>query len=527
MKQVARGVVVGTFAIVLTAASVGSAGSGSPSPVQLAKLRASEGGMDDRFGGSVAISGKTMVVGAPGAGAGGAVYVFKRPRDGWANGTENATLTASDAADDDGFGAAVAIDGDTIVVGAPFDGNGSAYVFERPPDGWKDATEDGKLTPADNLAFNFGDSVAVSGNSALIGAPLATVGGDGWRGAAYVFLRHVDGWVTSTEDAKLTVASGTDEDFFGRSVGISGDTTVIGAPGRNVAGNTPNRGIAYIFVAPAGPNTWLNDDTPNASLVASEGATNDFFGFAVGISGPTVVAGAMQDDVEANGTQGSAYVFERPLTGWVDAIESTKLLASDGAAFDRLGNSAAVSGDTIVLGAPTHNVGTESDQGAAYLYSKPAAGWVSGTPRTQSAKLVAKDGLAGDHLGGSVSISNGIVAAGAGADDFGTATERGSAYVFGAPQRSRISLKVATSERRIKARGRIRPPQPRERVIVTLLRKQDGRFRTLAVKRPRQSAAGRYRSSFGRPNAGDCKIRARYPGNAATQQSRAVKRFAC
>jgi hypothetical protein len=302
---------------------------------------------------------------------------------------------------------------------------------------------------------------------------------------------------------------------------------VIGAPGRNVAGNTPNRGIAYVFVAPAGPNTWLTDDTPTATLVASEGAESDFLGFSVGISGPTIVAGAMQDDVGANGAQGSAYVYERPQGGWVDVIESTKLLASDGDAFDRLAFSAAIAGDEIVLGSPTHDVGTQQEQGAAYVYSKPAAGWPSAAERTESAKLVAKDGRAGDHFGGAVDVAKGIVAIGAGADDFGDATDRGSAYVFGPRQRSRLSLKVATSANRIKARGRVRPPQPHERVIVTLLRKRDGRFRKLGVERPRQSATGRYRSSFGRPDAGDCKIQARYPGNEAAKPSRATKRFAC
>ncbi|MGI9021378.1 MAG: FG-GAP repeat protein [Solirubrobacterales bacterium] len=190
--------------------------------------------------------------------------------------------------------------------------------------------------------------------------------------------------------------------------------------------------MVYVFVAPSGPNTWINDDTASATLVASEGAEGDFLGFSVAISGPTIVAGAMQDDVGLNNVQGSAYVFERPGAGWPDSsgIESTKLLASDGGAFDRLGFSTAIHGDAIVLGSSGHDVDGKQDQGAAYLYVKPVAGWQSAVPRTESQELLASDGRAGDRFGISVAVSANAAAAGASDDKIDGNLSQGSAYVF-------------------------------------------------------------------------------------------------
>jgi FG-GAP repeat len=402
-------------------------------------------------------------------------------------------------------------------------------VFERPAGGWIDAHEDGKLTPSGNTGFLFGDSVAVSGDSVIVGAEWSKVGTHDMQWAAYVFVRPAGGWTDGNETARLTSSTGASNDLFARGVAIDGDTAVAGAPGVNVAGNTPNRGAVYVFVAPSGPDSWTSDSTPNATLVASEGATSDFFGFSVAISGRTLVAGALQDDIGSSNTQGSGYVFERPAGGWADEIESAHLVASDGGPADRLGTSAAIHGDSIVLGAAGHDVGSKTDQGAAYLFNKPAGGWLTApNPLNEDAELVAADGHMDDQFGGAVGLSAEAIVAGARGGDFGNGSNQGSAYVLGQPKRkSHITLRIAQTDRRVKAHGRVKPPRRGESMLVTLYRKQAGRFHKLAAKRLHERGTGRYRTSFKRPDPGRCKVVARYSGDATLKASRASKRFSC
>ena len=121
------------------------------------------------------------------------------------------------------------------------------------------------------------------------------------------------------------------------------------------------------------------------------------------------MVGADGDDVGANASQGSAYVFVKPGGGWVSAHETAKLTASDGAADDRFGTSAAVSGDTVVVGAPFHS-GAAASQGSGYVFVKPGGGWVSAT---ETANLTASDGAADDRLGQSAAVSGDIAVVGA------------------------------------------------------------------------------------------------------------------
>ena len=226
--------------------------------VQQAKLTASDGAQFDALGTSVAISGATIVVGAPSATIGsnpgqGAAYVFVRPRSGWADGTQTAKLTASDGAASDNFGASVAISGGTIVVGAPdatVGGNhdqGAAYVFAKPRSGWADATQTAKLTASGGTTFDLlGSSVAISGGTVVAGAPNATVGGNAGQGAAYVFVKPGPRWADATQTAKLTASDGASDNLLGVSVAISGGTIVAGAPDATVTGN-PFQGATYVF----------------------------------------------------------------------------------------------------------------------------------------------------------------------------------------------------------------------------------------------------------------------------------------
>src|SRR5262245_41928105 len=273
---------------------------------QQAKLTASDGAASDEFGVSVAISGDTAVVGAPGPSTGapkppGAVYIFMRNATttppSW---TQQAKLTPSDSAASDGFGSSVAIDGDTVVVGAfpgSFDegfGQGVAYIFVRDatttPPSW---TERQKLSASDGAEKDgFGGSVAIDGGTLVVGAAFANIGGKFGQGAAYVFVRSGTTW---SQQQKLTASDGKSGDSFGESVAIDGDTVVIGAPGPPTVSTRPP-GAAHIFVRDA--TTTLPRSTERQKLTASDSAASDSFGSSVAIDGDTVVVGALPGSVD-------------------------------------------------------------------------------------------------------------------------------------------------------------------------------------------------------------------------------------
>jgi FG-GAP repeat protein len=263
-------------------------------------------------------------------------------------------LTASDAAEGDFFGVSVAVSGDTIVVGAwdndgGSENSGSAYVFVRSGVSW---TEQQKLTASDAAAGDdFGGSVAIDGDTAVVGARLNDDAGDS-SGSAYVFVRSGTTW---TEQQKLTASDAAERDSFGESVAVSGDTAVVGARWNDDAGDSS--GSAYVFVRSG--TTW----TEQQKLTASDAAEGDFFGISVAISGDTAVVGVRNDDVVGINS-GSAYVFVRSGTIWT---EQQKLTASDAAAVDRFGLDVAISGDTVVVGAPA-NDDAGFNSGSVYIY---------------------------------------------------------------------------------------------------------------------------------------------------------------
>ena len=164
--------------------------------------------------------------------------------------------------------------------------------------------------------------------------------------------------------------------------------------------------------------------TQTAKLLASDGAYGDFLGFSVSISGDEIVVGAAYDD-DIGIDFGSAYVFQKPVGGWVNMTQTAKLTASDGAASDLFGFSVSISGDVAVVGAITDDAPL-SDSGSAYVFERPLGGWVS---MTQTAKLTASDGAAGDQFGVSVSISGDVAVVGAFLHD-DNGLESGSAYMF-------------------------------------------------------------------------------------------------
>jgi len=296
------------------------------------------------FGWSVGISGDTIIGGAQfediAGTLSGSAYVFTRSGSTW---TEEAKLTASDVAAGDEFGRTVSISGDTVIVGAFRDDDagtdsGSAYVFTRSGNIW---TEEAKLTASDAAAGDeFGRTVSISGDTVIVGASSnADAGTD--SGSAYVFTRSGNIW---TEEAKLTASDADAGDYFGYSVSISGDTAIIGANRYDNVGF--HSGAAYVFTRSG--NTW----TEGAKLTASDAGQNHFFGYSVSISGDKAIVGAPSFEVPwefvANRPNSGAYVFVRDAVGnW---MQSTKLIPSNYNEGDFFGTSVSISGNKAIVG---------------------------------------------------------------------------------------------------------------------------------------------------------------------------------
>ncbi len=168
----------------------------------------------------------------------------------------------------------------------------------------------------------------------------------------------------------------------------------------------------------------------NAELTASDGAADDYLGVSVSISGNTVVAGAESHEVGGHEGQGAVYVYTKPASGWANATQTAELTASDGAAGDYLGVAVAISGRTIVAGATGKSVGSNERQGAVYVYAEPAGGWANAT---QTAELTASDGAAGDRLGVRVAISGSTIVATSAEAEVGSHVNQGAAYVYTEP----------------------------------------------------------------------------------------------
>jgi hypothetical protein len=388
---------------------------------QQAQLTATGGATNDQFGGSVALSGDTAIVGAQFDDVGanpdqGSAYIFTRSGATW---TQQAQLNATGGTADDRFANAVALSGDTAIVGARLDdvganaNQGSAFVFVRPPGGttW---TQQAQLTAAGGAANDrFGIAVAIAGDTAIVGANLADIGANSSQGSASVFVRS---GITWTQQAQLTASGGAVNDEFGVSVALSGDTAIVGANLDDVGANG-DQGSAWVFSRIG--STWIIG--PDFQALATGGALGDEFGVSVALSGDTAIVGAYGDDVGANADQGSAYVFTRSGSTWT---QQAQLTASDGAASDNFGISVALSGDTAIVGAYDDTVGANAFQGSAYVFTR------SGTTWTQQAKLFASDGASNDNFGFSVALSGNTAVVGAFGDNVGTNGDQGSAYVF-------------------------------------------------------------------------------------------------
>jgi hypothetical protein len=306
---------------------------------QAAELKGSDTVAQDGFGGTVAISGTTIVVGAvDNANFAGRAYVFTKTPSGW---TQVAELKGSDTVADDSFGWSVAISGSTVLVGAVGHSKfaGRVYVFTKTTGGaWSQTAE---LTASDARAKDaFGTCVAISGTNAVVGAQGVAKG----AGAAYFFADTANGWQQVAEAKGSDTVAG---DNFGISAAISGPTAVVGA-----YGHARNTGRAYVFVHKSG--VW----TQVAELKGSDAKTGDFSGISTAISGSTVLVGASG---HAKGA-GRVYEFRKSQSGWT---EKALLKGSDTVAGDAFGVAVGLSGTTAVIGADDH----DHRAGRAYVFS--------------------------------------------------------------------------------------------------------------------------------------------------------------
>jgi hypothetical protein len=354
-------------------------------------------GDDDGFGVSLAISGNTIVAGAPFENGGaGAVYISTDSGVSWTK-----VPNPNPIANDNNFGLRVAVNGNTIVIGSPNDDGGGTYRgaiyisldsglgFTRVPNPGPSEDDDA-----------FGASVAVWGSAIVAGAPFDNTGGT-WRGAVYISTDSGVNWSKKPNPGP----GAANNDRFGYSVALSGSTIVAGVPNDDTGGT--NRGAVYISSDLGG--IWSKVPNPEPS------ADNDQFGFSVAIMGNTIVSGAPYDDT-GGANRGAVYISTDSGVNW-DKVTNPGPGASDG---DSFGWSVGVSGSTIVGGAPFDDT-NGSDRGAAYVSTDSGVNWTK-VPNPGPGENN------GDQFGYSVGVTDSTIIVSATDDDTG-GPNRGAVYI--------------------------------------------------------------------------------------------------
>jgi FG-GAP repeat len=389
------------------------------------KLTASDSDAFDFFGSSVGISGNLVITGAYGdndaGGNSGSAYLTNKN-----TGQQLFKLVASDAEGGAVFGSSVGISGNRAIVGAYLDNSvgiddGSAYLF--------DTTNGQQLfklaQPNGEQDDHFGTSVGIAGNTAIVGAPRRDVAQSGTNvGLAYLFDSNT-GQLTFT----LTAPDAHGGEQFGSAVSIRDNIAIVGAFADNVHG--PSSGSAYLFNATNG--------LPMNKLVPADGQQLDSFGTAVAVSNSFALIGAQGDD--DNGLDsGSAYVFNVN-TGQ----QLFKLKPTDGQAQARFGISVAFSGNFAIVGAARDN-GYGQESRAAYVFDM--------TTGQQLLKFHGLDTDAFDDFGISVGIDGDRVIVGAESADLPGQIEAGAAYLFSVPEPSALILAIGAFAGLASRRGR-------------------------------------------------------------------------
>jgi len=257
---------------------------------------------------------------------------------------------------------------------------------------------------------NFGVSVSVSGNYAIVGAYADDVGLNSNQGSASIFQYNGSNWVFMQ---KIVDPSGQANDFFGGSVSLSGNYAIVGSVSDDV--NTSiDQGSASIYIFNGTGWIFLQ------KITDALGAAGDQFGISVSISGSYAVVGAKNDDVNSNFDQGSACIYKLSGSNWA---QMQKITDATGATNYRFGNSVSVSGNFVIIGAEGDD-GISSDQGSASIYVFNGGTWVLMT------KVLDSSGATGDRFGSSVSIFGNYAIIGADGDDVGTNINQGSASIY-------------------------------------------------------------------------------------------------
>lgn len=399
-------------------------------PSGSAKIAAADGDQYDQFGGSVAIDGETALIGASGtqaphAQAAGAAYVFGRSNGTWRQQTK---LTADDYDLGDKFGSAVALAGAIALIGAPWDEHpngdsaGAAYVFTRGERSW---VQEAQLAPADgDSGDRFGASVALVGHTAIIGAPRDEDPNEKRAGAAYVYERANNEW---TQQHKLSATDGDQEDSFGDSVALADGTALIGASNEYPDGEPGEwRGAAYVF------ERTDSSRGQQAKLTATDGDSQDRFGYSVALANGTALVGAPGDEIsdgsDSTGVDkfsgedaGSAYVFDRSNGSWRQTV---KLTTTDRDEDEQFGASVALADGTALVCAWGDEDPNGDKAGVTYVYGRSNDTW------RQAVKLVPEDGDTKDVFGRAVALDRPIALVGAPCDEDPNGDVAGSAYVY-------------------------------------------------------------------------------------------------
>ena len=408
---------------------------------ELVKLVASGGADYDQFGSGVSVSGNFAIVGAWGYGGSGkykgSAYIYELNNGTW---TQKQRLLPSDPVDRKKFGHAVAISGDYAIIGAPgyidsrgrYPDMGAAYIFERQSNGtW---IEKQKIQGHDTEAYNsFGESVAISGDYAIIGAPSNKVNYSlNIFGCAYIFKRNSSGsW---SETAQLQNGSDASESNgsggkFGYCVGINGNYAIIGAPEVDGPEGVEKFGCAYIFEH-QGNEIWSEKQILRKS---GRDVFHARFGRSVGISSDYAIVGAPGTDENGFDSTGSAYIFKNNNGNFGN---QQKIVVSDSFTYQAIGYKVAISNDYAIVSSPSQTTGH------AYIYELSNGSW------TEKFKCLASDGVNGDFLGTSVAITNGYAFASA----MRSNTFKGSTYVYqlgpsvSTEEKKLISLSVQTAD---------------------------------------------------------------------------------
>lgn len=407
----------------------------SPSPQyqQAAHLTPPGEKVPANFGRSVALEGDTMVVGAP-LHEHGMAHVYQRKGAQW---VFQMTLRGSHGDSEDQFGRAVALSGDTLVIGAhnedsgtssPEDDStpdsGAVYVFTRKDAAWVQSAYLKSTSPQPGAGF--GRAVAVHGETIVVGARLEREGEIAGAGAAYVFLRDGSKW---RQQARLTSPNPGKDHLFGISVAVENDTLVVGADGEDFldvprhyySQRRPNVGAAYVFTRAAGAWSLQERLTPPAG-------GGGCFGYAVALSGDTTLIGAYRENSSAStidGTpdlgareSGAAYVFVRTGAHW---SQQAYLKPHNNGPGHRFGYHVSLEKDVALVGAYMENsraLGGNnvpdtgcSEAGAAYVFERTGADW------TQTAYLKQDITTALDHFGIATALSGRTLVIGACGND--------------------------------------------------------------------------------------------------------------